>query len=259
MKRSLTLIVAVLTAVSVWTPALATHETDNRFLDTLRQVSGDADEGVTQVNGQALPHSLSFWSYCEGSDDVEFNLSRDWTRFTATVGLDDDSNANDPLYFEVYEDGQLTWSKMISLGASAQLDLDVSNVLRLRLVVTKPEDTCEDTQGVFGNASLSRPMAHQQERAVSLSLTEHLRATGVVDVLSEVPQCASSLTVKIQRYDYSWATVAETTTASDGSFSVALRDRKGKYRAVALASEVGATYPEHVCLKAKSPAVRHGH
>lgn len=102
-------------------------------------------------------------------------------------------------------------------------------------------------------------MAHQHERSVTLGLDGHLNVSGKVTVPDGTTACAANTRIKIQRYDYSWKTVTEVTTSSVGSYSTALRDRRGRYRAVAVSSEVGATYPEHLCLKSKSSAVTHRH
>lgn len=94
------------------------------------------------------------------------------------------------------------------------------------------------------------PTTH--DRSVTLSLRGHLVARGSVD--SAFDGCESNVPVKIQRRKGGWKTVANVDTNAAGRFRAEIRDRTGRYRALAPAVDLG---PNDVCAKAKSPRVRH--
>ena len=99
----------------------------------------------------------------------------------------------------------------------------------------------------------------EQERRVSLSLRGHLRAVG--NVSTRGPEsCVSRLPVRLQRRTAAgWKMVARTTTDEAGRFRVRLRDRHGRYRAVAPRAVGRAPLFPPVCLRAASAAARHRH
>jgi hypothetical protein len=87
-------------------------------------------------------------------------------------------------------------------------------------------------------------------RSVSLKLKDSLRAKGTVSVGDGFTACADTVRVKIQRRaNGSWHTKKTTTTASDGTYHAKLKNKSGKYRAVAPAT----TAAGDTCLKATSP------
>lgn len=88
------------------------------------------------------------------------------------------------------------------------------------------------------------------ERAVSLQLRKHLRAKGAVTAAE--PACFDSVPVVIKR---NGSKVKSTTTAPDGTYSVRLKDRPGRYQAIA--KQVGID--GGTCLKAVSEVKRHKH
>lgn len=104
-------------------------------LDSCSDLSWRVDP-VT-INGSTYSDSL----YCENDrvgDDgwLEYNLSRAYTRFTATLGQGDNSVATDVTYrFRVFADDELLYSTDLGFGQSQPIDVDVSNRLRLRLEV----------------------------------------------------------------------------------------------------------------------------
>ena len=71
--------------------------------------------------------------------------------------------------------------------------------------------------------------------------------------------CASGVTVRIQRLrnNGAWRTIASDTTNSNGSYSEAIGDREGRYRAIAAREELnnGAD----VCARDRSPRASHNH
>src|SRR5262245_19522753 len=81
------------------------------------------------------PDRYTLWSVVGGGGEgkVYRALSRDWSRFTATVGISDDSPAQSAATFKVFLDGKQVAGGDLVLGRPPQLDLDVSQKLRLRL------------------------------------------------------------------------------------------------------------------------------
>ena len=96
-------------------------------------------------------------------------------------------------------------------------------------------------------------------RSITLRLRRHLIARGTVSSTEDPPvaECVAGVPVKIQRRKAgSWKNVGSTTTNDEGKYKRRIKDKPGKYRAVAPAVtlEDGT-----VCAKARSPRVRHRH
>lgn len=90
-------------------------------------------------------------------------------------------------------------------------------------------------------------------RSVELTLRGHLRGLG--GIISDDPSCHSAVPVVVQRKSArGWVDVASATTDADGAFDLGLRDRSGRYRA--MAPEVSS--PE-TCLAGVSATARHRH
>jgi hypothetical protein len=65
----------------------------------------------------------------------------------------------------------------------------------------------------------------------------------------------ASVPVKIQRkVSGSWKTVGKTTTSDTGAYSKKIKNKKGKYRSIAVKTTLEGG---EVCLKAKSPVRTH--
>jgi IPT/TIG domain len=95
-------------------------------------------------------------------------------------------------------------------------------------------------------------------RSISLTLKKHLIAKGVVTVEDETAECVAGVTVKIQRKKKGggWKNVGTTTTSDAGKYKRSIKDKPGKYRAVAPALTLE---DDTVCTKDVSPRVRHRH
>ncbi len=66
---------------------------------------------------------------------VEYNLSRSWGTFTATLGLDDTSKSGESVTFTVRTDGESVSTETLTLGETVDIEVDVTDVLRLRLEI----------------------------------------------------------------------------------------------------------------------------
>lgn len=101
-----------------------------------------------------------------------------------------------------------------------------------------------------GEGADAAPETIDHDRAVTLALRKALVARGSVSAKGDYAACYRDVSVRIQRRGQgAWTTVARTTTDDGGAYRTRLRDRTGRYRAVAPAFS-----PEdgHGCLKAVS-------
>ncbi|GAA3127386.1 NPCBM/NEW2 domain-containing protein [Streptosporangium carneum] len=127
----------------------------DRNLSELPQVSGGAQHGPADVNGQRYANSVilevgSWWP--TPTNAVEYNLSRHWSDLHATVGVSDDAPADTRMRFEAWADNRRLYRKELGLGQSDVMDLDVSGVLRLRLQATLISG--EYANAVWGDAAV---------------------------------------------------------------------------------------------------------
>jgi subtilisin family serine protease/uncharacterized protein YkwD len=95
-------------------------------------------------------------------------------------------------------------------------------------------------------------VAGSTKRKVSVRLTRHLRITGQVGALSDVSDCGVGVPVQVIRWG---RPIARTRTAADGSFTLALRDRRGRY-VVRVPSVARGGF---VCEATTSSVWRHNH
>ncbi len=107
------------------------------------------------------------------------------------------------------------------------------------------------------------PEPNDNERDISLSLKHtksgKLKASGRVTLEdpNDFAGCVDDVQVNVQRRkDGKWVTIKKDTTTPSGSYAVKMKDRKGKYRAVAVPTERAAGMER--CLKATQGA-RHKH
>jgi hypothetical protein len=117
-------------------------------------------------------------------------------------------------------------------------------------------------QGVFSTTSFLTPppdcpSAAGHTRSITLKLKDKLVAKGTVKSTEDpaFTDCAASVPVKIQRkVSGSWKTVGKTTTSDTGAYSKKIKNKKGKYRSIAVKTTLEGG---EVCLKAKSPVRTH--
>jgi hypothetical protein len=120
------------------------------------------------------------------------------------------------------------------------------------------EDDTNDSEADFelaspsptSNAEEASPPPAEHERTVTLALKGALVARGKVTAEGDFESCFQDVAVRIQRRAGGrWKVAARTTTGSDGTYEAELRDRPGKYRALAPALTPSEG---HRCLKAVS-------
>ncbi|MCD0445797.1 NPCBM/NEW2 domain-containing protein [Glycomyces sp. A-F 0318] len=111
----------------------------NEFWVDAENVKGDP--GGFSINGNDvrtgyLESSSCFQCTGETEASVEIDLNRDYSRFTALLGLEDSSRADEEVGFYIYADGALIYEGKFSLGESEQIELSVNDTLRLKFVFT---------------------------------------------------------------------------------------------------------------------------
>ncbi|WP_026118758.1 NPCBM/NEW2 domain-containing protein [Nocardiopsis salina] len=66
---------------------------------------------------------------------AEYNLSRNWDTFTTSVGITDESASGETATFSVQVDGETVATESTALGELVEIEVDVSDALRMRVEV----------------------------------------------------------------------------------------------------------------------------
>lgn len=125
------------------------------YLADLEDVSSECSRDDMSVNATLLPSSL----YCSISyDDVranEYDLGRLADELIVTIGLDDRCVEPVPVVFRVILDGAAYGEWTMEFGTSRELQIPVTNVLRLRLEVQRADgiDDYVSCYAVWGSAA----------------------------------------------------------------------------------------------------------
>ena len=104
-------------------------------LEDLDPVEGGARSGPANANGVDYGHAVGFyasdcypsWSY------TEFDLGRRQQQFTAVAAMRDDAASVDAVSYEIALDGVVVSQGQLAFGQQADIALDVTNALRLRV------------------------------------------------------------------------------------------------------------------------------
>ncbi len=115
--------------------------------------SGSLFNGAPEVNGQVYPNSI-YLALNPGPASVEYNLGRQWRKLDVTVGLSDDSTANQNVQFQLRADGRVIYTRTFALGQSQHVKIDVSGVLRFELDATLVSNYAGEVNAVWGSAEL---------------------------------------------------------------------------------------------------------
>lgn len=103
--------------------------------------------GRAELNGEAYTRALvstgcgDLYLPCTGWAD--YNLGRRWSTLTATIGVDDTSSASATTTFTVHLDGEPAVTETLALGETRDIEVDVRDVLRLRIEVES------DANGIY--------------------------------------------------------------------------------------------------------------
>ncbi|WP_393916003.1 protein kinase domain-containing protein [Halostreptopolyspora alba] len=114
----------------------------------------DFESTLATVNAVDYDDALTVVVSC-GDEGAEYNLERDYSELTTTVGLDDDSSSGHEVTFTVLGDGEQLETKTLVLGEDAELTVDVTDVLRLQLLVDG-ESCGGNSTAVWGDPVVTR-------------------------------------------------------------------------------------------------------
>jgi hypothetical protein len=135
-----------------------------------------------RLNGVPYLHAISGGAACDTANSwAEYDLSRDWSRFSTTVGIEDGSSASSAVTFNVRLDGELAASSDVALGHPVPVDLDVTDVLRLRLEIVDQRCGRPDQNGTQTKVVFADPKLEAAGAVVPLSFTSgtgHLPGAG---------------------------------------------------------------------------------
>lgn len=113
------------------------------------------DVGTGTVSGKIYTRSVSLDPSYQDTGFVEYDLGRRYTTLTGTVGLSDAVPSDTVMRVEIYGDGKPLFNQDLRLGQAVPVQLDMTNVLRLRLQVTDLRTDYSGAAGaVFGDMSL---------------------------------------------------------------------------------------------------------
>jgi hypothetical protein len=122
-----------------------------------------------------------------------------------------------------------------------------------KITVTTPGGTATSATNFTVPTTVTK-----HHRSVNLNLKGHLIASGTVRVTDGFNACRSNVTVKIQRLKNGvWTTVGKDQTSGNGSYKKVLKDKDGKYRALAKKEKLNGG--NDICMADTSPSRKHHH
>lgn len=133
-----------------------------QYLADMSPTSGTAYTGTMPVNGTSYPHSIyQQFSGCDTEVSHTYNLNREWSRFSSTIGIAEGGNSQSVLQFEVIADGKSIYSSgNVAVGQTPAVDVSVAGVQNLTisfLFVGGNLESCSQAgNGVWGDAGLTK-------------------------------------------------------------------------------------------------------
>lgn len=128
-----------------------------RFLEELPTAQGSVSGPTFNVSGTTYSHGIAAVARSDEGSAFEYDLGRDYRRFTATVGITDGSLSGHRARVEISLDGEIVSTNDLSFGETLAVDLDVTGKLRLRVVLVTLDrggSCCTDPFIGFGDAKL---------------------------------------------------------------------------------------------------------
>lgn len=130
-----------------------------RLVDLERVARNNMQSNVpVAINGRVYENSLAVFS--SRSASVEYNLSREYSRLTATVGIDDNASvAQQYALVKFFVDGNLVREVRAELGNPREVSIPLDQGLRLRIETAsyRPDNTSIHTKGtVIGSPHVYR-------------------------------------------------------------------------------------------------------
>ncbi|MBN2440920.1 MAG: NPCBM/NEW2 domain-containing protein [Spirochaetales bacterium] len=96
------------------------------------QKDKNIDGNTMTLNGTSYGKGIGI----HADSDIRYYLCGNFSRFTASVGIDDETGGNGSVIFQVYRDNQKLFDSGIMTGSSStqQIDIDTSGVTLLKLI-----------------------------------------------------------------------------------------------------------------------------
>lgn len=107
------------------------------------QISSSWQFGNGDINGETYLHTLRMSLRGDRTSSslwMEWNLSRDFDRLRTVAGYNDVSSGEHRIRLQIYGDGVKLHESDYTLGDELPLEIDVSNVLRLRIEAARISD-----------------------------------------------------------------------------------------------------------------------
>jgi hypothetical protein len=114
------------------------------FLADIDPVRGSSwyTEPQLKIDGVFYDHAVyAQIGSCGGiSRLAEYSIDRRYDSFTTVIGVTDKSASAAPVKVEIFGDGKSLWTDTVQIGKTKDVHLDVTGILRLKLVATKEFD-----------------------------------------------------------------------------------------------------------------------
>lgn len=104
-------------------------------MSTVAQNSLSYAPGIQKSNGKSYPHGILISPYSAGGS-VEYDFSRQYRQLTGELGFDDKASSDATAQIEIYGDGRLLTEQNITFGTTTPVQVDVTDVLRVRIAVS---------------------------------------------------------------------------------------------------------------------------
>jgi serine/threonine-protein kinase len=122
----------------------------------------DIKGGIQKSNGKNYSHGLlvakaQYQSGASGS--FEYDFSRQYRQLTGELGLEDKSSSDATAKIEVYGDGRLLNEQTITFGTTTPVEIDVTDILRIRISVSFVDGTGSIVFGDFRAQGLESEVA----------------------------------------------------------------------------------------------------
>jgi serine/threonine-protein kinase len=94
-------------------------------------------QGTGKANGQTYSHALLVTPYGGGDPgSIEYDFSRQYRKLSGKLGMGDKSDSAAVGKVEIYGDGRQLFAQDIQFGTTVDVDLDVTDVLRIKISVS---------------------------------------------------------------------------------------------------------------------------
>jgi serine/threonine-protein kinase len=128
------------------------------YLADMQPVSVDRmnypTNGTTKANGKSYSHGLLMTPPASGIGTVEYDFSRQYRKLSGELGLDDKSDSAAVGKVEIYGDGRQLLAQDVPFGTTTPVDLDVTDVLRIKITVASVDGTSSIVFGDFAAQGL---------------------------------------------------------------------------------------------------------